>query len=846
MANEVVFMNDTKRYLIYLLLVVSGIFMFNVKAIKADQVMSYEEVQMKGLVSLDKNWTYLGDGYMPVARGLDVMVYKPKADLYRLRPLFDVKSVVDPIIYLEQGVYGNDVVSPQIDVNGDGKIARRSKARDYTGGFYKVYQSKTSNEKLRVFDDEVFKLKKYRVFAPLVKGYDFAYYAQPFDMKVTQLGYDEYGKDNIYQHLKQVSTSFAKNYGYDFSIDSFNIAKIASVYDLSKFVRTDGLDQVGGENFIERIDLSSLGFYDKVQSGSGILFYVPSNFFQPEMITVMDNASVQYSYFFVDLDGKEIKTPYFDNFYFSRLVEPHFITFHDWQVNGPSADNWNMWSRETMNNIRYDVANIEYYIPEIEDYRFVDARYPDGSLFSLQHNGFSQLILNRAFLKHDEMQSPTGVFMLPSKKYYLRYKKVVDRTIDHKTITRTIRLHEGEKLLDTIVQKVQFHRNHVTYLESGKVVYGDWLSDDAIWDEYLVPKREGYTATMDKVKKVVVDGDDEDQVIDIYYKPIVYHVGDFDKIAIRTAPKEKGLDVKVYSSASLVSDDEEISPISFKIQLWDATTNTLIATNSYYAKTLPTVVSFKVAAKFLKNDGQVHNYEARLIDVPGNRSKIDTDGYTSMKKTYRFIDRRSSNPDSVIKNVIYTERERGKKIVKKYETFVVSPREPQRVKTGYDYVLKPLNFRYQNDFSDYTSVKNLTFNVFYTDGLFEKASGMSRFGDDQLILDRQVKENRRDGVVFNVELPESVVSKQKGLFKLKRDVSDLGNYYDTKRKIFIPVWSKLGDYHVVFKNTGTIGVNENNVELIENVKLYAYMYNPSESDSIMNDELMLKPIINRK
>lgn len=61
---------------------------------------------------------------------------------------------------------------------------------------------------------------------------------------------------------------------------------------------------------------------------------------------------------------------------------------------------------------------------------------------------------------------------------------------------------------------------------------------------------------------------------------------------------------------------------------------------------------------------------------------------------------------------------------------------------------------------------------------------------------------------------------------------------------FLAIVGNISYRYVVFKNADTIGIKEGNIELIENVKLYVYMYNSFESGFIMSDELVLTPIIN--
>ena len=91
---------------------------------------------------------------------------------------------------------------------------------------------------------------------------------------------------------------------------------------------------------------------------------------------------------------------------------------------------------------------------------------------------------------------------------------------EYKTITRTINLHlrstqSATDILDTsIKQKATIHRQ-VTTDENGQKTYGEWSQD--YWEEYNAPHTSISNPNPAKVSKQIVDGNTQDQTVDIYY-----------------------------------------------------------------------------------------------------------------------------------------------------------------------------------------------------------------------------------------------------------------------------------------------------------------------------------------
>lgn len=320
---------------------------------------------------------------------------------------------------------------------------------------------------------------------------------------------------------------------------------------------------------------------------------------------------------------------------------------------------------------------------------------------------------------------------------------------------------------------------------------------------------------------------------------------DFSKIQIRTKPKEEGLDVDVYTDKTLIDDSGK--EVSFKVELWDNTTKQKVTEKDFTGDSLPGKISFKVPSNLLEQDGQQHNYEVRLVGLEGSDAKINTDGYTSSKKIVRLDDLKDHLKDDtyIYRPVIMTERYKGKDINRYYEEIKVPIGKPYHNKTGYSINLKPFAMSYQNDLQEFKSVDGLELKLLAEKGLVEKANIrsqglLSKYAEVNVEnINRNLTDNH---ITFDIDLPEVVAHYNDGKIQLAKDVKDRNDYYKGGRNLYIPIWTKLKNYELVYDlSDQKIGVNQVSVMLTKHVDVYAYMYNPSESTSVINDELMLKP-----
>ena len=101
--------------------------------------------------------------------------------------------------------------------------------------------------------------------------------------------------------------------------------------------------------------------------------------------------------------------------------------------------------------------------------------------------------------------------------YIIENKALNNSYTEYKTVTRTIKIHPNIDNVDKPViftQKATIHRQ-VTINDDGTKTYGEWSKD--YWEEYDAPAPNWSNPDDYKVAKQIVDGNTQDQTVDIHY-----------------------------------------------------------------------------------------------------------------------------------------------------------------------------------------------------------------------------------------------------------------------------------------------------------------------------------------
>ena len=177
-------------------------------------------------------------------------------------------------------------------------------------------------------------------------------------------------------------------------------------------------------------------------------------------------------------------------------------------------------------NGSFDIFDIGYICKLTVGPKFTNVYFPqplNGQIFDDNGikkvvTGFNWIALNGpdkgAKKSSDEMAS---VKRDQPVTYVIENKALNNSYTEYKTVTRTIKIHSHQNFIDEPViftQKATIHRQ-VTINDDGTKTYGEWSKD--YWEEYHAPVPDWGNPDDHKVDKQIVDGNTQDQTVDIYY-----------------------------------------------------------------------------------------------------------------------------------------------------------------------------------------------------------------------------------------------------------------------------------------------------------------------------------------
>ncbi|EAE0901550.1 hypothetical protein Y136_03170 [Listeria monocytogenes] len=336
--------------------------------------------------------------------------------------------------------------------------------------------------------------------------------------------------------------------------------------------------------------------------------------------------------------------------------------------------------------------------------------------------------------------------------------------------------------------------------------------------------------------------------VTFYYDLPLMDIG-FKHIEIHTANAKKGLPLKLLIDKTALYNDtrNEYAKQKVTVQVIDKTTRRGVYEQSFMLRDLPKEITTTIAPKFLTKDQQ-HNYEVRLLglktgEIVSKAEKIDTDGYTASEKQINVTPKEA--PHISYKNVIMTERDYGRPMVKKYEQFRMDTVKLSDQKTGYGfhYAVIP---SYETDLS-IVGIKRAYFDLFLDSHLVEKTLSYPIVDNKtKLSLEATLSNVTSKSIAIKQELPTVFLEKESGnVFsekqKQKNDPAIKEPLVPGGRKVYVPMWIDLGNYDVILQSREPIGVNEIQVKVTDQLPVKAYMFGHVKSPSIKQDEIILSP-----
>ena len=345
-----------------------------------------------------------------------------------------------------------------------------------------------------------------------------------------------------------------------------------------------------------------------------------------------------------------------------------------------------------------------------------------------------------------------------------------------------------------------------------------------------------------------------DITIKFYYDVPLINAG-LKKIQIYTEQADKGLPVKVEIDKKYIYDENiaDMSNSKIKLGLYDNSNNEVIS-KEFTAKTLPEMLDMTIPSTKLKKDSsksytlKIEGYDSNMVDVISNAMSLTTDGYTSSEKIIK-VD--SSKQDNLsYRGVVMTEREVGKNMKVYYETLDIPLERIKRMRTGYGFEV-PLDLTYINEIG--SNDLDFSFDFKAQDEIVDKSyiEYSSKNGVSTVALENTSKKSSTNNNVTiskqKFELQHINVEKRTGALFNDNQVNNQDSriqydLIDGGRKFYLPIWARIGDYQANVESTKDIGINKINVEIGYDINIYAHMYAHMDSESILDDAIILEPI----
>ena len=345
-----------------------------------------------------------------------------------------------------------------------------------------------------------------------------------------------------------------------------------------------------------------------------------------------------------------------------------------------------------------------------------------------------------------------------------------------------------------------------------------------------------------------------DITIKFYYDVPLIKAG-LKKIQIYTEQADKGLPVKVEIDKKYIYDENiaDMSNSKIKLGLYDNSNNEVIS-KEFTAKTLPEMLDMTIPSTKLKKDSsksytlKIEGYDSNMVDVISNAMSLTTDGYTSSEKIIK-VD--SSKQDNLsYRGVVMTEREVGKNMKVYYETLDIPLERIKRMRTGYGFEV-PLDLTYINEIG--SNDLDFSFDFKAQDEIVDKSyiEYSSKNGVSTVALENTSKKSSTNNNVTiskqKFELQHINVEKRTGALFNDNQVNNQDSriqydLIDGGRKFYLPIWARIGDYQANVESTKDIGIYKINVEIGYDINIYAHMYAHMDSESILDDAIILEPI----
>lgn len=316
-----------------------------------------------------------------------------------------------------------------------------------------------------------------------------------------------------------------------------------------------------------------------------------------------------------------------------------------------------------------------------------------------------------------------------------------------------------------------------------------------------------------------------------------------ERFQIFTNKYDEGLPTSIRVRQTVL-DEARIKDKDITLSIYEG--DKKVASKTYKQKELKNENEILIPKEFLKKADK-KNYEARIEGFDENRiwikdgeGSIDTDGYTSKEVTI-------TEGNTTFKDVVMTERELGRDIVKYYETIKIPKPKRPKVISGYGFDIDT-NIEYTNEVMG--AVQNKIPVRFSTD---------ADYNVDYRLMDNTLDYDKDEGMVSIRAYMEEDTSTNKIVSKYKfpkiyieqgtgytytenQKDSIVNDYCDAGNKLYVPIWiDSTGYYSYKITSEKPIGSHRVHFDLEDKVNVYAYMFNHLDSDSFKEDSILIHP-----
>ncbi len=344
---------------------------------------------------------------------------------------------------------------------------------------------------------------------------------------------------------------------------------------------------------------------------------------------------------------------------------------------------------------------------------------------------------------------------------------------------------------------------------------------------------------------------DRNLIITFLYDVPLIETG-LKKIQIYTAPAADKLPIKLELNKTDNYDDSvpDMETARVNVNLYKGTT--LIQSNPYTAKSLPTKIDMEIPSKYLTVNTKapytvkLEGYNPNDIDIASDARTLTTDGYTSSEKRLRAYAEDQSSLGYT--GVVMTEREVRENMVLYFENLSLKFKKIEKKRTGYGFNT-PIQVNYSNDLG---GTINTSYNMQLPKQLVDTYVNYPVTNDQAVVtLDKVLTDTITTGqkrTTNNMfELPHVNVERETGYLFTDQQVAAKDKRIkkalrDGGRKFYTPIWGDLGTYPIMFESTIPIGVNKVHTEINDNLEIFAFMYGHMDSPTTKQDGIFLSPV----